>query len=92
MQDLAALADEGGRPVVFYYQLGCGRSDQPEDPDLWVNDTFAEEVAAVREATWPDRVHLLGHSWGSQLALEYTLRRPAGLGTVRRIIRPWRLL
>jgi len=79
LQDLAPLADESGRPVVFYDQLGCGRSDQPDDPALWVMATFVEEVAAVREALGLDRVHLLGHSWGTQVALEYVLGRPAGL-------------
>ena len=80
LQDLASLADESGRPVVFYDQLGCGRSDQPDDPALWVMATFVEEVAAVREALGLDRVHLLGHSWGCQVALEYVLGRPAGPG------------
>ncbi|WP_328876114.1 proline iminopeptidase-family hydrolase [Streptomyces sp. NBC_00287] len=79
MQDLAASADESGRPVVFYDQLGCGRSDHPDDPALWVMDTFVEEVAAVREALGLGRMHLLGHSWGSQVTLEYALGRPAGL-------------
>src|SRR6476660_7425475 len=55
LQDLASLADESGRPVVFYDQLGCGRSDQPDDPALWVMDTFVEEVAAVRAALGLDR-------------------------------------
>ena len=32
LQDLAGLAD-GDRAVVFYDQLGCGRSDHPDDPD-----------------------------------------------------------
>ncbi|KUL42812.1 proline iminopeptidase-family hydrolase [Streptomyces regalis] len=79
LEDLAALAGESGRAVVFYDQLGCGRSDHPDDPALWVMATFVEEVAAVREGLGLDRVHLLGHSWGSQVALEYALGRPAGL-------------
>jgi pimeloyl-ACP methyl ester carboxylesterase len=51
----------------------------PFDPALWVMDTFVEEVGAVREALGLDRVHLLGHSWGGWLALQYALGRPAGL-------------
>ena len=78
LEDLAQLA-EGGRPVVFYDQLGTGKSDHPDDSALWVMETFVEEVAAVREALGLDQAHLLGHSWGGWLALEYTLRRPAGL-------------
>ena len=78
LEDLAGLADEG-RAVVFYDQLGCGKSDHPDDPALWVMDTFIDEVSAVREGIGLDRVHLLGHSWGGWLALEYVLRRPPGL-------------
>ena len=26
------------RPVVVYDQLGCGRSDMPDDPSLWTID------------------------------------------------------
>jgi proline-specific peptidase len=76
--DLARLAD-GGRAVVFYDQLGCGKSDHPDDPALWVMRTFVDEVAAVRDALGLERVHLLGHSWGGWLALEYALGRPLGL-------------
>ncbi len=79
--DLARLSD-GGRPVVFYDQLGCGRSDRPEDPTLWVMETFAAEVGAIRTALRLQRVHLLGHSWGGWLALEYALGKPAGLASL----------
>jgi proline-specific peptidase len=81
LEDVAQLA-EGGRPVVFYDQLGCGRSDHPDDSALWVMETFVEEVATVREALGLDQVHLLGHSWGGWLALEYTLRGAAGLASL----------
>jgi proline-specific peptidase len=78
LEDLAGLAD-AGRPVVFYDQLGCGKSDHPDDPELWVIDTFVDEVAAVRDALGLERVHLLGHSWGGWLALEYVLTHPPGI-------------
>jgi proline iminopeptidase len=32
------------RPVVLYDQLGCGRSDRPDDPALWRIERFAQEV------------------------------------------------
>lgn len=78
LEDLAGLADSG-RTVIFYDQLGCGKSDHPDDPSLWVMDTFVDEVAAVRDALDLDRIHLLGHSWGGWLALEYALRHPPGI-------------
>jgi proline-specific peptidase len=81
LEDLARLADDG-RPVVFYDQIGCGKSDHPDDPTLWVIDTFVEEVAAVRDGLGLERVHLLGHSSGGWLALEYALGRPGGLASL----------
>lgn len=79
LQDLAVLADDGGRPVVFYDQLGCGRSDRPDDPALWTIDTYVAELGAVREALGLDPVHLLGHSWGTQVVLEHLLGKPTGV-------------
>ncbi len=81
LEDLASLADDG-RPVVFYDQIGCGKSDHPDDDALWTMATFVEEVAAVRDALGLERVHLLGHSWGGWLALEYALDRPSGLASL----------
>jgi proline-specific peptidase len=78
LTDLDLLADSG-RTVVYYDQLGCGNSDHPDDATLWTMGTFVAEVGAVRSALGLERVHLLGHSWGGWLALEYALRRPAGL-------------
>jgi proline-specific peptidase len=78
LEDLAALA-AGGRPVVFYDQLGCGRSDHPDDPALWTLDTFVEELATVRAALALGPMHLLRHSWGGWLALEYVLGKPPDL-------------
>ena len=77
LKALDPLADE--RRVVLYDQLGSGNSSQPHDPSLWTVELFVAELANVREALGLDRVHLLGHSWGGQLAQEYALTQPAGL-------------
>lgn len=76
------LMASGGRPLVFYDQIGCGRSDRPADPSLWKIETFLNELAAVREELRLDRVHLYGWSWGGQLALEYLLTQPRGVQSV----------
>lgn len=78
LEPLEALAATGRR-VILYDQLGCGHSDQPHDPSLWTIPLFVEEVGAVRAALGLDRVHLLGQSWGGQLALEYLLTQPSGV-------------
>ncbi len=77
LNPLAALADE--RPVIFYDQLGAGRSDHVTDTTLFTIDRFVQELAAVREALGLKEVHLLGHSWGTILAAEYLFTRPEGV-------------
>ncbi|HEV7129644.1 MAG TPA: proline iminopeptidase-family hydrolase [Ktedonobacterales bacterium] len=78
LEPLEALA-EGGRRVILYDQLGCGRSDHPHQPELWTVPLFVEELGAVRAALGLERVHLLGQSWGGMLAMEYALTQPSGV-------------
>src|SRR5215216_851619 len=70
LEPLEELAD-AGRPIVFYDQLGCGNSDQPNDPSMWSVELFLEELSTVRQELGLDHIHLLGHSWGGMLAMEY---------------------
>jgi proline-specific peptidase len=80
LENLQELANEKRR-VVFYDQLGCGRSDQPGEADLslWRVERFAGELGTVRRELGLERVHILGQSWGGMLAQEYALRQPQGL-------------
>lgn len=77
LEPLEALATT--RPVIFYDQLGCGKSDCPNDPRLWTIERFVEEVGEVRDQLELPSVHLLGQSWGGWLAIEYLLSRPDGV-------------
>ena len=77
LNPLAALADE--RPVIFYDQLGAGRSDKPTDVTLWRVERFVEELALLRAELGLDEIHLLGHSWGTMLAADYMLTKPVGV-------------
>ena len=81
LEPLEELADTG-RPIVFYDQLGCGNSDQPNDPSLWRVEFFLDELATVRQELGLDYIHLLGHSWGGMLAMEYALTKPEGLASL----------
>lgn len=80
LRPLSRLSDE--RPVVFYDQLGSGRSAGPTADSLWRVERFVEELRRVREALGLDEVHLLGHSWGAMLAIEYLLTDPPGVRSV----------
>jgi proline iminopeptidase len=76
LEPLEALADE--REVIFYDQLGCGRSDRPGDASLWTVERFVAELVAVRDALELSAVHVFGSSWGGMLAMQYALdERPA---------------
>lgn len=80
-EPLEALGDE--RPVIFYDQLGCGNSERPSDTALWTVERFVEELQQVRTALHLDKVHLLGGSWGTMLAVEYMLRKkPEGVASL----------
>jgi len=68
-----------GRRVIFYDQLGCGYSDQPHDPSLWTVDLFVDELGIVRDMLELGQCHILGHSWGGMLAMEYAFTKPSGI-------------
>jgi L-proline amide hydrolase len=84
VRNLAALADETGRTVIHYDQVGCGRSTHyPEAPiDFWNPQLFVDEFQAVRSALDIADHHLLGQSWGGMLGAEIAVRRPAGLASL----------
>ena len=65
---------EAGYRVVTYDQLGTGESDKPKDKSLWTIGRYVEEVETVRQTLGLGRIHLLGHSWGGWLSIEYSLK------------------
>jgi proline iminopeptidase len=80
IQQIKDLAEE--RPVIFYDQLGCGKSDRPTDTSLWKLERFVEELGQVKEALSLDEVHILGHSWGTTLAAAYYLHNQEGVKSI----------
>lgn len=65
-----------GIEFIYYDQLGCGNSDNPNDVAMWDLARYVEEVEQVRVALGLDEnnFYLLGHSWGGILAMEYSLK------------------
>lgn len=76
--DLQHLA-KNGRVVIFYDQLGSGKSDHPDNKALWKIDLFVQEINTIRESLGLSNIHLLGHSWGGMLAIEYLATKPSGV-------------
>lgn len=77
LQPLDSLSDQ--RQIVFYDQLGCGKSDKPTDKKLWTVQRFIEELAEVVKSLKFQQYCLLGHSWGASLASGFALQKPKGL-------------
>jgi L-proline amide hydrolase len=78
---LAELAGDG-RAVVFYDQIGNGRSTHfpGRGAEFWTVGLFVRELHNLVERLGiADRHHVLGSSWGGFLAQEYALTDPPGL-------------
>jgi proline iminopeptidase len=73
LPDLDRLSD--GYRLVYYDQRGRGDSRRVRPEDVSLASELAD-LDAVRQALHLDRVVLLGHSWGTVLALEYAVRHP----------------
>lgn len=69
------MADDRFR-VVSWDQLGCGASDKPDDDSLWTLERYVGEADEIRAAVGAEKIHFLGHSWGSWMGTEYALTYP----------------
>lgn len=77
---LDRLAEEDGRQLVMYDQIGCGESYLDGHPELWTAETWINELIALRKHLGLDEIHLLGQSWGGMQLLEYVCNyKPEGL-------------
>jgi proline iminopeptidase len=76
IRSLERLADE--REVVFWDQLGCGRSERPSNVDLWTMERSVAEMDAVAHALGLKGFHIFGNSWGGMLAQQYVLDVSSG--------------
>jgi len=81
LEPLVSLADS--RRVIFYDQLGCGRSARPDPGYPWSVRVLVDQVALTRRALGLDGPILLyGQSFGGFLALEHVLTGAAVAGLV----------
>lgn len=78
---LSDLAVKGYR-VVFYDQLGCGKSDLPRNSALFTVERAVEEVETFRTTMRLGKVDLFGSSWGGLLAIAYALRYQRNLSSL----------
>ncbi|MEV7560482.1 alpha/beta hydrolase [Streptomyces sp. NPDC089795] len=78
--DSAYLGDLGGlsayRRLIVLDLRGTGRSGVPEDTSSYRCDRLVEDVEALRAHLDLDRMELLAHSAGANLAARYVARHP----------------
>lgn len=70
------------RKIIFFDQLGCGKSDHITDTTLMTVDHYVEEVAKVVNHLGLKEYYLFGQSWGTMLGTEYYLKHPEGIKAV----------
>ena len=74
MKSLEAISAD--RPVVRYDQLGAGHSDGMKDTAMMNIAHFVRELDSLRAKLGYDKFHVIGHSWGTILGLEYYRAHP----------------
>ena len=62
------------RSIVFYDQLGCGRSPGPETQAAYSIESSLDDLELVIKHSGLQRFHLYGQSFGGILAFEYMKR------------------
>mgnify|MGYP001306331519 FL=1 len=58
--------------IIFYDQRGCGKTDFPADTSSVNIDTYVEDLEGIRNHLKIEKLDLIGHSWGSLLAINYS--------------------
>ena len=76
--DLERLAVQ--HALLFYDQRGAGKSTLVTDSAKLAGPRFAEDIEALRRHFALSQVTLLGHSWGSGVAVLYAERYPDHVG------------
>jgi proline iminopeptidase len=80
LKPLEALGTD--RKVIFYDQLGCGRSDHSTDTTKMTVDHFVEELRTVIQHFGLKEFYLYGQSWGTMLGTDYYLKYPEGIKAI----------
>lgn len=63
-------------PIIFWDQLGSGRSDALTDTSLMTIKNYVDQVERLRRHLNLQDFVLYGHSWGTMLGMDYYLSYP----------------
>ena len=80
---LTDLYTTHGTPVIFYDQLGNGRSthlsEKNGDASFWTEALFRDELSNLLSHLQVKSYDILGHSWGGMLGAAFATHNPEGL-------------
>ncbi|OTA60258.1 proline-specific peptidase [Hypoxylon sp. EC38] len=85
LSPLTKLHEKYGIPIVFYDQVGCGRSthyrEKIGDDSFWTFDLFIQELDNLVDHLKLRKrgFFIIGQSWGGMLGAVYATRHPEGL-------------
>jgi proline iminopeptidase len=68
--------------LIYYDQKSCGQAEIPVDTNDMRLDAFVNDIESVRLKFGLKKFHLLGHSWGTLLAIKYALKYPQNLSSL----------
>lgn len=77
LEPMKALGKE--RKLIFYHQLGCGKSDRITDTSLMTVKHYVEELRTLVKHFGIKEFYLYGQSWGAMLAMDYYMKYPKGV-------------
>ncbi|KAK3944389.1 L-amino acid amidase [Diplogelasinospora grovesii] len=92
LTSLIDLYSAHGIPLIFYDQVGCGRSthfqEKMGDDSFWTFDLFYKELDNLIDHLnlRTKGFYILGQSWGGVLGGAYASRRPSPQGLLKLII------
>lgn len=86
LRQMDALKDD--YHVVAIDGLGTGKSDAPRDVESYKLENMAQHVLALIDHLGADKVHLVGHDWGSTFAFGFAQRYPDRVASVTGLSAP----
>jgi len=68
--------------IITFDQRASGKSTGISEPQKLTADQFVEDIEGFRKALGLEKFHLMGHSWGGQLAMRYAIKYPEQLSSL----------
>ncbi|MDZ4707176.1 MAG: alpha/beta fold hydrolase [Saprospiraceae bacterium] len=65
--------------LIYYDQKACGQAEIPSDTNAMKLRAFVEDIETVRKKFGLKQMHLMAHSWGALLAIQYAALYPQHL-------------